>query len=92
MKADHGRRAERTYLVAFLAGAALLVWAAVRGPEWAGPLVLVCLGLLSAAVPRPTPETERLEGAPRARRSVRRISLFATVVGLVLLMRALGVL
>jgi hypothetical protein len=80
----------RLYLVAFLAGAALLVWAVARGPEWAGPLVLVCLGLLSAAVPRPTPETERMHGAAPARRSVRRVSLFATVVGLVLLMRALG--
>jgi hypothetical protein len=85
-------RAERIYLAAFVAGAALLVWATVRGPEWAGPLGLVCLGLLSAAVPRPTQQAERLEGAPRARRSVRRISLFATVVGFVLLLRALGVL
>lgn len=82
--------AARWLVAAFVAGAALLVWAAVRGPEWAGPLVLVCLGLLSFAIPRPTPETERIHGAAPARRSVRRVSLFATVVGLVLLMRALG--
>lgn len=92
MRAGEGRRPERMFLTAFLAGAALLVWAAVRGPAWAAPLVLVCLGLLSAAVPRPTPETVRLAGAPRARRSVRRISLLATVLGLVLLMQSLGLL
>jgi hypothetical protein len=92
VRAGQGRRAERMYLAAFLAGAALLVFFAARGPDWAGPLVLVCLGLLSAAVPRPTSETVRVDGAPRARRSVRRISLFATVLGVALLMRSLGLL
>lgn len=80
MTAGQAGRGARVYLALFVAGAALLVWAAIRGPAWAAPLVLICLGLLSAVAPRTGTQ----------RRPVRRISLIATVLGLVLLARALG--
>jgi hypothetical protein len=67
-------------VAAFAVGGALLVWATLWGPAWAAPLVLACLGLLSAAVPR----------ANGGRRPVRRASFYATVLGLALLARALG--
>lgn len=67
-------------VAAFVAGAVVLVWATLRGPAWSAPLVLVCLGLLSAALPR----------GSGSRRPSRRISLYATVVGLLLLARSLG--
>ena len=80
MTAGRGSRAGRLFLAGFVAGAVLLVWATLRGPAWSGPLVLVCLGLLSAAAPRPA----------TSRGPVRRVSLFATVLGLLLLARSLG--
>jgi hypothetical protein len=78
--AGQGGRAARVLIAAFAVGAAVLVWAVIWGPAWSAPLVLVCLGLLSAALPR----------GNGSRRPSRRISLYATVLGLLLLARALG--
>lgn len=78
MTAGQGPRAARLYIAVFVVGALALVWATLRGPAWAAPLVLVILGLLSAVAPRATPGP------------VRRTSLFAIVLGMALLARALG--
>jgi hypothetical protein len=80
MTAERGRGAARLYVAVFAIGAVALVCATIWGPAWSGPLVLACLGLLSAAAPR-------VAGTGR---SVRRTSLVATVLGLALLARALG--
>ncbi|HEX6373213.1 MAG TPA: hypothetical protein VF006_30090 [Longimicrobium sp.] len=79
------------YMTSFLSGAALLVFFAGREPEWAAPLILTILGVLSAAVPRPTPRTERMHGRIRARGGARRLGVLAAILGMFLLLRALGV-
>lgn len=75
------------YLMSFLSLAALLVWFSGREPEWAAPLTLMLLGVLTAAGAWFTPGTE----PRRARGAVRlRLGVVAAVLGLVLLLRALG--
>ena len=76
------------YAVSFLSGAALLVFFAGREPEWAAPLLLALLGVLSAARPRTAAETE---GRRRSRGLGRRFGVLAAILGTVLLLRSLGV-
>ena len=80
------------YAMSFLSGAALLVFFAGREPEWAAPLILTILGVLSAAVPRATPETERMHGRIRARGGARRLGVLAAILGVFLLLRSLRML
>lgn len=80
-------RGSMMFLVWFLSLAALLVWFSGREPEWAAPLTLMLLGLLTAAgswFARGT-EPRRLHGAVRLR-----LGVVAAVLGLVLLLRTLG--
>lgn len=79
------------YVMWFVSLAALLVWFAGREPEWAAPLILMLLGLVTAAMPRPTPETERMHGRIRARGAGRRLGVLAAIIGLFFLLRSLGV-
>ncbi len=75
------------FLMSFLSLAALLVWFSGREPEWAAPLTLMLLGVVTAAGSWFTPRTE----PRRARGAVRlRLGIVAAVLGLVLLLRALG--
>ncbi len=76
------------YLLWFLSLAALLVWFSGREPEWVAPLTLMLLGVLTAAGAWFTPRTER-RGARGAVRL--RLGIVAAVLGLVLLLRSLGV-
>jgi hypothetical protein len=78
------------YAVSFLSGTVLLLFFAGREPEWAAPLILTILGVLSAAVPRPTRETERMHGRIRARGGARRLGVLAAILGMFLLLRSLG--
>lgn len=73
MRRDRERTvlAARVYGLVFIVGAMLLVVLNLYGPAWSAPVVLIVLGLLSAVVPRPTPETERIDGPVRARNSTR---------------------
>jgi uncharacterized membrane protein len=75
------------YLFSFLTLAALLVWFSGREPEWAAPLTLMLLGMVTAAGAWFTPRTEprRMRGALRLR-----LGVVAAVLGLVMLLRALG--
>ena len=75
------------FVLSFVSLAALLVWFSGREPEWAAPLTLMLLGVLTAAGAWFTPRTEprRLRGAVRLR-----LGVVAAVVGLVMLLRALG--
>lgn len=76
------------YLLWFLSLAALLVWFSGREPEWVAPLMLMLLGVLTAAGAWFTPRT----AGRRARGAVRlRLGVVAAVLGLVLLLRSLGV-
>jgi uncharacterized membrane protein YfcA len=79
------------YVMSFLSGAALLMWFAGREPEWAAPLILLLLGVLTAATPRPVPRTEPGERMRRGRVAARRrLGVVAAVLGAVLLLRAMG--
>jgi hypothetical protein len=81
-------RGSMMYLLWFLSLAALLVWFSGREPEWAAPLMLMLLGVLTAVASWFTPGTE----PRRARGAVRmRLGVVAAVLGLVLLLRSLGV-
>ena len=81
-------RGSMMYLLWFLSLAALLVWFSGREPEWAAPLTLMLLGVLTAAGAWFTPGTE----PRRARGAVRlRLGVVAAALGLVLLLRAMGV-
>lgn len=73
-----------------LGGAAALVVLSITGPEVAPPLVLVAMGLATAAFPHATPETVRMHGTARARRMARVLGLAAASLGLVLLLATLG--
>lgn len=84
-------RGSMMYLLSFLSLAALMVWFSEREPEWVAPLMLTLLGVLTALVPRPTPETERIHGRIRARGGARRLGVLAAILGMFLLLRALGV-
>jgi hypothetical protein len=75
------------FLLWFVSLAGLLVWFSGREPEWAAPLLLMLLGVLTAAgswVARGN-EPRRWRGAVRLR-----LGVVAAVLGLVLLLRALG--
>ena len=80
-------RGSMMYLLSFLTLAALLVWFSGREPEWAAPLTLMLLGVLTAAGSWFTPGTERrrMRGAVRLR-----LGVVAAVLGLVMMLRALG--
>jgi|GEM_PF-6144139 len=80
-------RGSLMFLVSFLSLAGLLVWFSGREPEWAAPLTLMLLGIVTAARAWFTPRTEprRTRGAIRLR-----LGVVAAVLGLVLLLRALG--
>jgi uncharacterized membrane protein YfcA len=75
------------FLMSFLTLTALLIWFAGRQPEWAAPLMLTLLGVLTVAGSWFTPRTEprRTQGAIRIR-----LGLVAAVLGAVLLLRTLG--
>ena len=79
------------FVMWFVSLAVLLVWFAGREPEWAAPLILLLLGVVTAAMPRPSPETERMRGRIRAPGAGRRLGVVAAIVGLTLLLRSLGV-
>ena len=75
------------FLLSFLTLTALLVWFAGRQPEWAAPLMLALLGVLTVAGSWLTRGT----GARRTRGAIRiRLGVVAAVVGVVLLLRTLG--
>jgi hypothetical protein len=81
-------RGSMMYLLSFLSLAALLVWFSGREPEWAAPLTLMLLGVVTVAASWFARGTE----PRRARGAVRlRLGIVAAVLGLVLLLRALGV-
>lgn len=82
-------RGSMMYLLSFVTLAGLLVWFSGREPEWAAPLTLMLLGVLTAAGAWFTPRTEprRMRGAVRLR-----LGVVAAVLGLVMLLRSLGVL
>ena len=75
------------FLMSFLTLTALLVWFSGRPPEWAAPLLLTLLGVLSLAGSWLSRGTN-----PRgARGAIRlRLGVVAAVVGVVLLLRSLG--
>ncbi|HEY0016063.1 MAG TPA: hypothetical protein VGC13_07075 [Longimicrobium sp.] len=75
------------FLIWFASLAALLVWFSGREPEWAAPLTLMLLGVLTAAGAWFTPGTEprRVRGGVRLR-----LGVVAAVLGLMMLLRALG--
>ncbi|HEX5871828.1 MAG TPA: hypothetical protein VFY65_15475 [Longimicrobium sp.] len=76
------------YAVSILSGTVLLLFFSGREPEWAAPLILMMLGVLTVAASALTPKTE----PRRARGAVRlRLGVVAAVVGFVLLLRSLGV-
>jgi hypothetical protein len=80
-------RGSMMYLLWFLSLAALLVWFSGREPEWVAPLTLMLLGVLTAAGSWFTPGTD----PRRARGAIRlRLGVVAAVLGLVLLLRSLG--
>jgi uncharacterized membrane protein len=75
------------FLMSFLTLTALLIWFAGRQPEWAAPLMLTLLGVLTVAVSWFT----RGNGPRRARGAIRlRLGIVAAVLGVVLLLRTLG--
>ena len=75
------------FLVSFLTLGALLVWFSGREPEWAAPLVLMLLGVVTAAGSWFTPGTEPRRGRGAVRL---RLGVVAAVLGLVMLLRSLG--
>jgi uncharacterized membrane protein YfcA len=80
-------RGSMMFFLWFLSLAALLVWFSGREPEWAAPLTLMLLGVVTVAASwfgRGT-EPRRGRGAIRLR-----LGIVAAVLGLVLLLRALG--
>lgn len=81
-------RGSMMYLLSFLSLAALLVWFSGREPEWAAPLTLMLLGVVTVAGAWFTPRTEPRRGRGAVRL---RLGVVAAVLGLVLLLRALGV-